>query len=71
MPNYVEPGDMLWNGAIATPQFARAYNRVTDKILSFERAGRAAPEYLINGRHNLMASVSNAYHRWHKAATRI
>lgn len=56
-PEYLQAGDRLWNGAIASHCVATAYNRVTDQIAAFERDGRKPPEYLLNGRHNIIASA--------------
>lgn len=55
--DHIKPGDRLWNGATVTPDLAAAYNAATDRIASFEAAGRPVPESLLNGRHNLIASV--------------
>lgn len=44
--NAIRVGQKLYTGAIATPQFAAAYNRLTRQILDFERAGRKPPESL-------------------------
>lgn len=48
------PGDRLWNGQIVTPALAAAYNAQSEKIATYEREGREAPEHLLNGRHNLI-----------------
>lgn len=56
--HYIMAGDRLWNGAIASHYVATAYNRLTDKIAAFERAGRKPPEHLLNGRHNLIAGAA-------------
>lgn len=55
--HYIMAGERLWNGAIASHCLAAAYNRLTDKIAAFERAGRKPPESLLNGRHNLIAGA--------------
>ena len=52
----VKAGDILLNGAIATEHFAKAYNAISDRIDRFIADGREAPEYLLNGRHNLLVS---------------
>ena len=53
----LSPGSRLWNGAVVTPQLAAAYNSASERIEAFEREGRPAPEQLLNGRHNLIASA--------------
>lgn len=53
----LKPGEKLWNGATVTPELADTYNRLQTRIETFEREGRAVPEELLNGRHNLIASV--------------
>lgn len=50
-------GSRLWNGATVTPHLAAAYNSISERIERFEAEGRAAPEQLLNGRHNLIASA--------------
>ena len=52
----VKAGDKLYNGAIVTEHFAKAYNAISDRIDRFIADGREAPEYLLNGRHNLLVS---------------
>jgi hypothetical protein len=59
MLHYIAAGERLWNGVIVTAPLAVAYNRLTDKIAAFDRAGRKAPEHLLNGRHNLLAGHFN------------
>lgn len=59
MLHYITAGERLWNGVIVTAPLAAAYNRLTDKIAAFDRAGRKAPEHLLNGRHNLLAGHFN------------
>lgn len=54
MTRRLTPGERLWSGRVVTPALARAYNRASERIESFERSGRAAPDSLINGRHNLI-----------------
>lgn len=56
-PGYIQAGERLWNGAIVTHCLAIAYNRLTDRILSFEREGRPVPEQVINARHKLIAQA--------------
>lgn len=56
----IKPGEKLYTGAIATAQFAAAYNRLTRQILDFERAGRKPPESLLNGRHNVFNAFALA-----------
>lgn len=53
-------GSRLWNGATVTPHLAAAYNSMSDRIAAFEAQGRPAPEQLLNGRHNLIASAPGA-----------
>ena len=55
MLHYIAAGDRLWNGVTVTAPLASAYNRLTDKIAAYDRAGRKPPESLLNGRHNLLA----------------
>lgn len=55
MSEHLKPGDRLWNGRTVTPHLAAAYNRASDRIASFEREGRPAPDNLLNARHNLIA----------------
>lgn len=55
--HYIMAGERLWNGVIASHCLATAYNRLTDKIAGFERAGRKPPAELLNGRHNLIAGA--------------
>lgn len=50
-------GETLWNGAIATAQLAAAYNANQDHIHAWRALGREAPEQLLNGSHNLIASA--------------
>jgi hypothetical protein len=50
----IKPGERLWNGATVTAQLADAYNAMTRRVEGFERAGIPVPEYLLNGRHNLI-----------------
>lgn len=56
-PDYLMTGETLWNGARVSHYLATSYNRLTDKIAAFEQSGRAAPQELLNGRHNLIASA--------------
>lgn len=50
-------GEKLWNGAIVTPELARAYNRVQAKIAQYREAGLPVPENILNGAHNLIAAA--------------
>lgn len=50
-------GDKLWNGATVSAALADAYNAATERIEGFKRAGLPVPDYLLNGRHNLIASI--------------
>ena len=54
MGNNLKAGDKLWNGVIVTEQMARAYNSLTERIERFKAEGMAVPEYLLNGRHNII-----------------
>ena len=56
----MKPGDKLWNGVIVSQALADAYNAATARIESFEKAGRPVPEYILNGRHNLIASATTS-----------
>lgn len=49
-------GERLWNGTIVTKYLADAYNNVSERIRKFEEDGKPVPEYLLNGRHNLLTS---------------
>ena len=60
MLHYLVAGDRLWNGVIVTAPLAAAYNRLTDKIATYDRAGRNAPENILNGRHHLL----NGHYNW-------
>lgn len=51
-------GDKLFSGAIVTAQGAAAYNRASARIAAFERAGKPAPEHLLNGRHKILAMMA-------------
>ena len=51
----LKAGDRLWNGVIVTAGLAEAYNSTWERINSFKHEGREAPEYLLNGAHNLIA----------------
>lgn len=53
----LKTGERLWNGAIVTAELAAAYNAATARIEAFRAAGIPAPEWLLNGRHNLLASA--------------
>jgi hypothetical protein len=63
MLHYITAGERLWNGATVSAPLAAAYNRLTDKIAAYDRAGRKAPEHILNGRHNLLAGNYNWNHR--------
>ena len=56
-PSYIQAGERLWNGSIASHCMAALYNSYTDRIAAFEREGRAPPESLLNGRHKLVAEA--------------
>lgn len=53
----MKEGDKLWSGGVASKYLADAYNAVNDHIHAWEAMGKKAPEHLLNGRHNLLASV--------------
>ena len=61
--HYITAGERLWNGVTVTAPLASAYNRLTDKIAAYDRAGRKAPENILNGRHNLLAGRYNWNHK--------
>ena len=63
MLHYIVAGDRLWNGVTVTAPIAAAYNRLTDKIAAYDRAGRKAPENVLNARHSLLAGKYNWNHR--------
>lgn len=54
---HVTEGEKLFNGARLSRYVAEAYNRANDHIHAWEALGKHAPEHLLNGRHNLLASV--------------
>lgn len=54
---HIQSGEEVWNGATVNQYVAAAYNRVNDHIHAWEAMGKQAPEHLLNGRHNLLASV--------------
>lgn len=56
---HMREGEMLFNGACVSRYVAEAYNRVNDHIHAWEALGKNAPEQLLNGRHNLLASVQS------------
>ena len=58
--NPLKEGDKLWNGAVVSRAFADSYNRLQERINSFEKEGRPVPEYLLFGSHNLMSSIINS-----------
>ena len=62
MLHYLTAGERLWNGVTVTAPLAAAYNRLTDRIAAYDRAGRKAPEHILNGRHNLLAGHYNWNH---------
>ena len=60
MLHYIVAGERLWNGVTVTAPLAAAYNRLTDKIAAYDRAGRKPPENILNARHNLL----NGHYNW-------
>lgn len=58
MAKRMQAGQRLIYGGIATREGAAAYNAISERIESFERAGRAPPDYLLNGRHNLYHAMA-------------
>ena len=56
----MKQGDRLYTGAVASVEFAAAYNAATAKIEAFKAAGLPVPENLLNGRHNLLVSFAEA-----------
>lgn len=50
-------GEKLWNGATVTPQLAAAYNAMQARIAAYTAQGKGAPDELLNGAHNLIASA--------------
>lgn len=57
---HMEAGDRLWHGGTASKYLASAYNSINDHIHAWEAMGKPAPEHLLNGRHNLLASAMEA-----------
>lgn len=55
---HMREGEKLFNGICVTQYQADAYNRANDHIHAWEASGKQAPEYLLNGRHNLIASFT-------------
>jgi len=53
----LKQGEKLWNGATVSGGLAAAYNSIQARIASFEAAGKPAPDYLLNGAHNLIAGA--------------
>ena len=58
MGERLKAGDRLFTGAKVTDQGAAAYNSASETIEQFEREGRDPPEYLLNGRHNLLCALA-------------
>lgn len=57
--NILKPGDRLLTGVIVeSVAQCEAYNRACERVASFERAGRPAPQELLNGRHNLFCALA-------------
>ena len=54
---HLKAGERLWNGAIVSKPLAAAYNATTDHIHAWKALGKPAPEHLLNGQHNLLASA--------------
>ena len=50
-------GEVVWNGAKISEGMAQAYNRANDHIHAWKALGKEPPEHLLNGRHNILASV--------------
>ena len=55
---HVKTGERTILGGVWTKDAARLYNELSDRIASYEAQGREAPEYLLNGRHNLYCAQS-------------
>lgn len=55
---HMREGETLFNGARVSKHLAEAYNRVNDHIHAWKALGKPAPEHLLNGRHNLIASAT-------------
>lgn len=56
----LKAGDRLFSGAIVCASFAKTYNAGRATIDAFVKAGRPAPENLLNGSHNLLNSYALA-----------
>lgn len=54
---HMKEGEQLFNGVRVTRYLADAYNRANDHVHAWEALGKQAPEHLLNGRHNLIASA--------------
>lgn len=54
---HMQAGERLFNGATVSKYIAAAYNRANDHVHAWTALGKPAPEHLLNGRHNLLASV--------------
>jgi len=55
---YAKAGERTIYGGTWTDCAARLYNDLSDRIASYEREGKQAPEHLLNGRHNLYITVA-------------
>lgn len=49
-------GYVTFDGRAMSKCAVDSYNRIQERINSFEKAGLPVPEYLLNGSHNIMAS---------------
>jgi hypothetical protein len=59
-PNASEEERVWFNGKAMPIELWRTYCALDERIKSFERNGRPAPEHILNGRHNLAASFIHA-----------
>lgn len=53
----LKEGETVWNGKAINRHMADAYNRANDHIHAWKALGKEPPEQLLNGRHNILASV--------------
>ena len=50
-------GERTILGGVWTECAARAYNSLSERIAAYEAEGRKPPDHLLNGRHNIFASL--------------
>jgi len=55
---HIPKGYKTYTGEVLSDQSVEAYNRATDKINQYKKAGKKVPENILNGRHNLFVGAS-------------